>query len=192
MKISPFFLQLRSAYQAEIDDLTFDSDGQDVLRQRLAARRKEVGFLLQMMELSPEMVAVIFHQGFQFKKPAVMDHLLTHESDEFPEWDSLADAIHLLPAAQDLSRVVLKEPMGEWFLTVAAGLEYMYGKPEGRSAPHDDESDDEQDGDDENRHEGGNSSDPAGGPDGDDERDDRAREEAGADWLAEQGFDRKD
>ena len=184
MTISPFFLQLRSAYQAEIDDLTFDSEGQDVLRQRLAARRKEVGFLLQMMELSPEMVAVIFHQGFQFKLPAVMDHLLTHESDEFPEWNTLIDAIHVLPAAQDLSRVVLKEPMGEWFLTVAAGLEYMYGKPEARSAAHDDESDD--DGDD------GNSSDPAGGPDGDDERDERAREEAGADWMVEQGFDRKD
>ena len=185
MTISPFFLQLRSAYQAEIDDLTFDSEGQDVLRQRLAARRKEVGFLLQMMELSPEMVAVIFHQGFQFKLPAVMDHLLTHESDEFPEWDTLTDAIHVLPAAQDLSRVVLKEPMGEWFLTVAAGLEYMYGRPEARSAAHDDESDDD-------GHDGGNSSDPAGGPDGDDERDERAREEAGADWMVEQGFDRKD
>ena len=73
MNISPFFHQLRSAYQAEIDDLTFDSEGQDVLRQRLTERRKEVGFLLQMMELSPEMVAVIFHQGFQFKQPAVID-----------------------------------------------------------------------------------------------------------------------
>ncbi len=28
--------------------------------------------------------------------------------------------------------------------------------------------------------------------DGDDERDERAREEAGADWMVEQGFDRKD
>ena len=45
MKISPFFQHLRSAYQAEIDDLTFDSEGRDVLRQRLAERRKELGFL---------------------------------------------------------------------------------------------------------------------------------------------------
>ena len=144
MKISPFFLALRSAYQAEMDDMTFDSEGQDVLRQRLADRRKEIGFLLKMIELSPEMVAVIFHQGFQFKLPAVMDHLLSHESDEFPDWDSLADAIHVLPAAQDLSRLVLKEPMGEWFLTVAAGLEYMYSKP-ATTARHDDADEEEGD-----------------------------------------------
>ena len=187
MKISPFFLALRSAYQAEMDDMTFDSEGQDVLRQRLADRRKEVGFLLKMIELSPEMVAVVFHQGFQFKLPAVMDHLLSHESDEFPDWDSLADAIHVLPAAQDLSRLVLKEPMGEWFLTVAAGLEYMYSKPD--TATRHDEADAE-DGDESTKDR--YSSDPAGGADGDDERDERAREEAGADWLAEQGFDRKE
>jgi len=191
MKISPFFLALRSAYQAEMDDMTFDSEGQDVLRQRLADRRKEIGFLLKMIELSPEMVAVIFHQGFQFKLPAVMDHLLSHEADEFPEWDSLADAIRVLPVAQDLSRLVLKEPMGEWFLTVAAGLEYMYSKPD-TAARHDDadeeEGDESGDGSARDRY----SSDPAGGADGEDERDELAREEAGADWLAEQGFDRKD
>ena len=48
MSISPFFHELRSAYQAEINDLTFDSEGRDVLRQRLTERRKELGFLLQM------------------------------------------------------------------------------------------------------------------------------------------------
>ena len=37
-----------------------------------------------------------------------------------------------------------------------------------------------------------NNSIPAGGADGEDERDEQAREEAGADWLAEQGFDRKE
>jgi hypothetical protein len=57
MRISPFFLALRSAYQSELDDLTFDSEGRNVLRQRLAQRRKEIGFLRQMIELSPEMVA---------------------------------------------------------------------------------------------------------------------------------------
>ena len=191
MSISPFFHELRSAYQAEINDLTFDSEGRDVLRQRLAQRRKELGFLLQMLELSPEMVAVIFHQGFEFKKPAVMDHLLAQESDELPEWESLADAIALPQWAQDLSQVVLKEPMGEWFLTVAAGLEYMYNKPDGTpAAPKDEEGEDD-------ISDGHSSSsddrpDPVAGAEGDEERDARAREEAGADWLAEQGFDRKD
>lgn len=186
MKISPFFLQLRSAYQAELDDLSFDSEGRDVLRQRLSERRKELKFLLQMMELSPEMVAVIFHQGFQFKLPAVMDHLLTQESDEFPDWDSLSDALHLPPWAQDLTQVVLQEPMGEWFLTVAAGLEYMHGRPGPANSAqdhHDDESEDSDadDGDDRlDRF------------DADEVNDARAREEAGADWMVEQGFDRKD
>ena len=77
MNISPFFRNLRSAYQAELEDLRFDSEGHDVMRQRLAQRRKELKFLLQMMELSPEMVAVILHQGFTFKSPAMMEHLLT-------------------------------------------------------------------------------------------------------------------
>ena len=183
MKISPFFLGLRSAYQAELDDLTFDSEGRDVLRQRLSERRKELGFLLQMMELSPEMVAVIFHQGFQFKLPAVMDHLLTHESDEFPDWDSLAHALHLPPWAHDLTQVVLKEPMGEWFLTVAAGLEYMHSKPD--AAPVGKHGEDERDADDDG-------DDRMDEFDADEENEARAREEAGADWMVEQGFDRKD
>ena len=184
MKISPFFLHLRSAYQAELDDLTFDSEGRDVLRQRLAERRKETGFLLQMMELSPEMVAVIFHKGFQFKSPAMMEHLLTHESDEFPDWDSLADALHLPPWAHELSQVVRKEPKGEWFMTVAAGLEYMYSRPDAAPAVsqegHDDEEgDDERDAAIDER-------------DAEEEGEARLREEAGADWMVEQGFDRKE
>jgi hypothetical protein len=182
MSISSFFQDLRPAYQAELDDLTFDSEGGNVLHQRLAGRRKELGFLLQMMTLNPEMVAVIFHQGFQFKLPAVMDHLLTHESDEFPDWDSLADAIHLPPWAQDLSQVIRKEPMGEWFMTVAAGLEYMYGKHDASAAPHDNDDEDADD----NREDRDNAF------DGDEESDAKAREEAGADWMVEQGFDRKD
>ncbi len=183
MSISPFFLGLRSAYQSELDDLAFDSEGRDVLRQRLSERRKELNFLLQMIEPNPEMVAVIFHQGFDFKLPAVMDHLLTHEADEFPDWDSLADAVHLPSWAQDLSQVVRQEPMGEWFLTVAAGLEYMHGKPHAapvtQNETHDDESTDDE------------GDDRLGEFDADEESNARAREEAGADWMVEQGFDRK-
>lgn len=191
MKISPFFLHLRSAYQAEIDDLTFDSEGRDILRQRLAERRKELSFLLQMIELSPEMVSVVLHEGFRFKLPAVMDDLLSFESEEFPAWDHLTHAIQLAPWAQDLSTRILQEPKGEWLMTVAAGLEYMYGKPEaalaGAAADADEAGDPDEDKDD--------------NEDGDDafsefdaaeEQEARAREDAGADWMVEQGFDRKD
>lgn len=192
MRISPFFLNLRSAYRSEMDDLTFDSDGRDVLRQRLAAKRKEIGFLVQMMELSPEMVAVIFHQGFSFRQPAVMDHLLGQEADEFPAWSEVSDGIEMAPWAQDLAQTVLKAPAGEWFLTLAAGLHYMAGKPDAaiagrggddaRDEDSDDGDDDHADGqDDFNDHE----SDEVRG-------DARDREEAGASWLEGQGFDRKD
>jgi hypothetical protein len=181
MNITPFFRDLRSAYQSELDDLAFDSEGRDVLRQRLGEKRREIGFLVQMMELSPEMVAVIFHQGFRFAQPAMMEHLLTLESHEFPDWDTLADGVQLQPWAQELSDVVLRQPMGEWFLTVAAALEYMYTRPGSAPAAQDD---DDKDGD---EREGPSSEFP------DDEAEDaRIREEAGADWLAEQGFDRKD
>ncbi len=185
MKLSPFFIGLRSAYQAELDDLSFDSEGRNVLRQRLTDKRKELNFLLQMMEISPEMVAVIFHQGFRFPLPAAMDDLLTHESDEFPAWDSISDAVQMTPWAQDLARVVLNEPMGEWFLTLAAGLEYLYSKPvtspAGSTAADGEDEEDDQDKD--------NDSDDL---DADELADARAREEAGADWMVEQGFDRKD
>ena len=183
MSISPFFRTLRSAYQAEIDDLTSDSEGRDVLRKRLAEKRKELGFLVQMMEISPEMVAVVFHQGFKFKLPAVMEQLLQSEPEDLPEWDTLGDAVQLQPWAEALTPVILKQPMGAWFLSVAAALEYMYGKPGAGGAASQDEAQDEDEDKDDDR-------DSAFG---DEDADDaRLREEAGADWMAEQGFDRKD
>lgn len=175
-----------------MDDLTFDSEGRDVLKQRLADKRKELDFLRQMIELSPEMVAVVFHAGFQFKLPAVVDQLLGFEADELPEWDTLADAVQLAPWAQKVAEVILKEPMGPWFMTVAAGLEYMHGKFDpALAARADDDQDAGEDEDEEPGHH--DQSEPADSDEllGDDD-DTRTAEEAGADWLAEQGFDRKD
>ena len=54
MTLSPYFHNLRTAYRAELDDLTSDSEGKDVLQKRLTQKRKEIGFLVQMLELSPE------------------------------------------------------------------------------------------------------------------------------------------
>ncbi|MEO7105377.1 MAG: hypothetical protein ABIZ09_03295, partial [Rhodoferax sp.] len=130
MNISPYFRNLRSAYGAELDDLTFDSEGVHILDKRLKQRRKEMEFLVHMMEISPEMVAVVFHKGFRFTSLAAMDDLLSHESDDLPDWDSLAHAIEMAPWTQELVHVLQKQPMGDWFLTVAAALEYMYSKPE--------------------------------------------------------------
>jgi hypothetical protein len=191
MHISSFFLELRSAYQAELDDLSFDSEGRNVLRKRLADKRQELGFLLQLMDLNPELVAVVLHQAFHFTAPAVMDHFLTHNDDELLAWDSVQQALTIEPWAQPIVDQILLEPMGEWFMTVAAALEYMHTKPlsAANRAP-------EAEKDPEDAHP--ESARPQVQEDGgariedDDDQDARTREEAGNDWLAEQGFDRKD
>lgn len=191
MSMSAFFRALRSSYQAEIDDLASDSEGKDVLRQRLLEKRGQISFLSQMMESAPEMVAVAFHGGFHFEEPAVMEQLLTLESDEFPDWDSLSDAVQLTPWARDMAAVLLKQPQGDWFMTVAATLEYLYHRP----SPH--------------QHEAANEGEHAGSGsrsqtrhldhghdfDADDDhahRNDQEHDEASADWLEGQGFDRKE
>jgi len=173
MNISPYFRNLRSAYFAELDDLTFDSEGVHILDKRLAQRRKEMEFLVHMLEISPEMVAVVFHKGFRFTQLAVMDHLLSLEADELPEWDSLSDAIAMEPWTRECVQIVQKQPKGDWFLTVAAALEYLCTKPE--HAPVG-----ETDGAEESEEEDA------------DETEARTRDEAGADWMVEQGFDRKE
>ena len=191
MSTSSFFLELRSAYQAELDDLTSDSEGKDVLRKRLAEKRKELGFLLQMMELSPEMVAVVLHQAFRFTRPAVMDHLLAQDADDLPEWDSISADIEIAAWARDMVQTILKEPMGGWFMTIASALEYMHNKPlsAAERAQLASAEDEEEDLDEvrEERHEDNHTEDHD-----EDEASARAREEAGNDWMVEQGFDRKD
>ncbi len=190
MSISPYFLDLRSAYQSELDDLRFDSEGRDVLQQRLGGKRQQIAFLVQMMDISPEMVAVVFHQGFAFTDKAVMEHLLTHEEHAVPAWSGVADGFELAPWARELADMVLQAPGGDKFLTLTAGLEYMASLPVAAGLiVSDDDGDEDDDGD----------------PDGDDDlvifeddgeggqgSDARARQEAGADWLVQQGFDQKD
>ena len=180
MTISPYFRNLRTAYFAELDDLMSDSEGHHVLAQRLSQRRKELSFLVHMLEVSPEMVTVVFHKAFRFKSNAAMDHLLTHEADDLPEWDTLADTIDVAPWALEMVDEIRQQPLGDWFLAVAAGLEYLYNKPETaqRSASTDDDEDDEDLVTDDFEDE--------------EEKEARAREEAGQDWMVEQGFDRKD
>jgi hypothetical protein len=129
LSTSSFFHNLRSAYQAELDDLRTNSEGHDVLQKRLAEKRRELGFLVQMIELSPEMVAVVLHQAFRFTIPAAMDHLVAQDADELPNWPSISGTIDVAPWARNIVQTILKEPMGEWFMTIAAALEYMHHKP---------------------------------------------------------------
>ena len=186
MHLSPFFQNLRSAYVAELEDMSHDSEGRLILNQRLAQRRGEIEFLIHMLEISPEMVAVVFHKAFSFTSVPVMNHLLANEPDELPDWDVLAETIDIAPWAAPLVKTIRKQAAGDWFLCVAVALEYMASHSHAQvSHPQDDHDADaeKEDHADDPRHLG---SDDA------DDTDARTREEAGADWMVEQGFDRKE
>jgi hypothetical protein len=189
MHISPFFQNLRAAYVAELEDMSHDSDGVLVLQHRLAQRRGELDFLVHMLELSPEMVAVVFHKAFTFTAPMAMHQLLGSEPEDLPGWDSLAEAITIAPWAHAMVRTIRTQAAGDWFMAVAAASEYMFTLSSASAAagPADDE--DRQDDTDDAQ-----SSDDLVYLSADDDTgsDARTREEAGADWMAEQGFDRKD
>lgn len=191
MKISPFFHDLRSAYQAEIDDLTQDSEGKDVLRKRLAQKRSEIGFLVKMMELAPEMVAVVFHQGFRFTRAAPLEQALAVGKDHLPSWESLSTCVFLEPWATALAKTVLAEPGGDRFMVIAAGLEYLQQARFAGSAVGG-EADAEGDEDDADDREYDDDYDALSADDVVEPHDSRSREEASANWLADVGFERKD
>lgn len=186
MHISPFFQNLRSAYIAELQDMSYDSEGLFILNQRLGQRRGEIEFLAHMIEISPEMVSVVFHKAFRFTSLAAMDDLLTQDPEALPEWESLADTMDITPWAQVLVQTLRTQPSGEWLLVVAAGLEYMLDKPaHSRDTSSDDEHDSQDNVDDA-------SSDTRYLSADDEDADAQDRDDAGADWMVEQGFDRKD
>ena len=194
MTTSSYFHNLRSVYQAELDDLRTDSEGNNVLAKRLAEKRKELGFLLQMMTLSPEMLAVVLHQAFRFNSAAAMDHLVAQGEGDLPEWNSISGTIDVASWAQGIVQKILNDPMGEWFMTIAAALEYMHHKPltageRAQAADGDEDEDGDKDRDEvrNERHDDNHTEDHD-----DEEAAARAREEAGNDWMEQQGFDRKD
>ena len=175
MSLSRFFSNLASAYDAEINDLVSDSEGKNVLAKRLADKRSQVGFLVHMMEENPEMLAAAFHQGFTYPSPAFMENLVTLEPAAFPAWSKVASAITLTPWAQALAATVLKEPTGAQFMTVAAALEYLYNRADDRVVVLGAEDDEDGEHD----------------PDEAEFQEAKDLEEAGGEWLVEQGFDPK-
>lgn len=190
MHVSPFFRNLRSAYLAELDDMSHDSEGRFVLERRLAERRSEVAFLIHMMEVAPEMVAVVLHKAFHFTSTPAMDQLLACEPEDLAAWESLRQTIDIAPWATATVQLLRAQASGDNFLSVAAALEYMAGSP--RYAPT--SADDEDNGEEDTGNADDNDNDdhrPLSADDLDD-TDGQTREDARADWMAEQGFDRKD
>lgn len=196
MKLSPYFHDLRSAYQAELDDLASDSEGNDVLRRRLAEKRNEIAFLSQMLELAPEMVAVVFHKAFRFARPATLETMLGQAVGDLPDWHELGSAVTLEPWAQSLAQAVLAQPGGARFMAVAAGLEYLHQHAHFSAAAHaaaGEGADADADlGDDGETAEHDDDFNVLSADDAVEPRSDRDREEAGASWLADAGFERKD
>ena len=187
MRISHYFEDMHSAYKAELEDLQTDSEGKNVLPARLKEKRSQFSALMSMIEFAPEMVAPAFHGGISFVNPHALTLLSSNEPEEFPEWDRLEDAIQFEPWAADLAVIALSEPGGEQFMTTVVCLEFLHERDSAKSAKsaahvasaaHDDADEDSEK---EHAH------------DSDDlEDDERDLDEAGAGWMEEQGFDRRE
>jgi hypothetical protein len=177
MSLSHYFEDLSKAYKAELEDLQTDSEGNDVLAKRLKEKRSQFAALLPMIETAPEMVAVVFHGELHFDNLQAMYNLSLTEPDEFPDWEAIVPTLQLSTRMEPLVAQALAAPGGECFMLTVACLEYLHansGKAS-RSAQ----------GDDSDEHDEGEN----GRSDDDDERD---LDEAGADWMTDQGFDKRE
>ena len=125
-----------------------------------------------------------------------LETMLGQAVGDLPDWHELGSAVTLEPWAQSLAQAVLAQPGGARFMAVAAGLEYLHqhahlsaaahaaaGEGADANADHGDDGETAEHDDDFNVL----SADDAVEP-----RSDRDREEAGASWLADAGFERKD
>ena len=174
MKKSRFFAELANTYSSEIDDLLSDSEGKTVLQSRLKEKRQAFDAILPMIEFAPEMVAVVFYDAFTFKDPTVIQRAVLNEPGRsgFPSWKALKGTLGIAAWAEPLIGATLNEEGGDTFLVITATLEFIRQRDSGDAAPAPEAENKEKE-----RF--------------DDEEDDDGRDlsEAGADWMASQGFD---
>lgn len=173
MNLSLHFHELLGAYTAELGDLRHDSEGRDVLAERLRHKRDEMALLLQMIDVDPMMVAPLFHGAFVFDPLAVrhFQEVLSREPDDFGGWSETASLLEIAEWAVPLVDRVLECDEGEAFLTTVAALEFAWWRidaPAGAPArmAADDESEENED-------------------------DEDALERRVDDYLEGQGFDRR-
>ncbi|MBL8386479.1 MAG: hypothetical protein JNM90_25570 [Burkholderiales bacterium] len=178
MKTSAFFADLASTYAYEIEDLTYDSAGDDVLKKRLAEKRAQFAGLLPLCASDPSLVAPAFSGAFRVLDRAVLDDLVARDAETLPSWESVAAALEIAPWAAPLVAQARAADGGPAFLVIAAGLEYLQGRHAGAGAVAAVDDGDDADAD---------------ADDGGDEEDARADDlgDAGEDWLGDQGFDRR-
>ena len=127
MKKSRYFSDLMRSYNDEIDDLITDSAGASVLQKRLNEKRREMKAILPMIEFSPEMVAVVFYDAFEFLSPETMRQIVLSEPSEtgFIAWDELKDELRFAGWAEPLIDASLKADGGDAFLVATAALEFL-------------------------------------------------------------------
>lgn len=189
MKTSRYFSNLMPLYQAELDDLATDSEGNNVLKARLAKKRQQVAQLLMMLESAPEMVAVAFHGAFGYKQIKTLEKLISREKSGLIDWATLKPAVTIEPWAESLIQTVLTDKHGEHFLATTIGLEFLckhahFAASAVATLDEENERDEY-----ENSEDYLSSDDRMTDEDADTESD---LDRAGADFLVEQGFDRKE
>jgi hypothetical protein len=175
MNLSPYFHDLTESYQAEIDDLTSDSEGRDVLQRRLRDKRSKFDALLPMMDTYPEMLVPALHGAFEFPagRSQVLDEVLAAgEFGDTPSWALVAGEVRIASWAHPLIDAALREPLGEAFLALAVGMEYALTRHKGAGAAVADD-------------------DTKAGSEGDDGDEGDEADALGEDFLEQQGFDRR-
>ncbi|MFM9972755.1 MAG: hypothetical protein ACKVQK_30630 [Burkholderiales bacterium] len=178
MKLSPYFKDLSKSYAYEIEDLTYDSGGSNVLQSRLKVKRDQFTELLPMIEFEPVMVSPAFHRAFHFSDKALLEKLVASKPGALPQWKKLAASLKLEPWAEALAQKALKAEGGEEFMLITAGLEFILsGLGAEAAAGHAEPAPSE-------KTDSGEEKDADG-----DEVDDLG--EAGEDYLNDQGFDRR-
>lgn len=185
MNKSYYFEELSSSYDAEIQDLLSDSEGNSAIKARLKEKRQELKAILPMIEFAPEMVVPVFYDAFAFPNTKAMAAAVASEPDDgdFPSWDAISAVVKLESWAEPYAAAVLGEGAGEQFMVTAACLEYIRKFDNAAPAPAAKDDEDARDDEEATSSRHSHSSDD----DGDGDEMDLA--EAGDDWLGEQGFD---
>lgn len=186
MNLSPYFHDLHDSYQAEIDDLTTDSAGDDVLQRRLKDKRSEFAAIVGHLDTDPLLLAPAFHGAFSFPEHLVepIEDLLTRVPGDFRPWAEIAGQVHVERWARSMVALVLEQEGGDDFLSMVVGLEYAFtrhrsgGGAAGFDARESDEDSDEDAGE-------------GWGADRDEDNDAGQAEAEGEDFLEQQGFDRR-
>lgn len=186
MSLSPYFHDLQSAYEAEIDDLTSDSEGKDVLQRRLKDKRSGFPAIVGLLDTDMLLLAPAFHGAFQFPEHRTepLEDLLSRSPGDFPPWAQIAGFVEVAGWARPMVELAMREPLGDDFMSTVVGLEYarLRHKGGGGAAWAGSEAGEDASGEDRDYDGNAEEGEELGSADA---------ESLGEDFLEEQGFDRK-